>query len=69
MSQWNLNQYMSSLHSQFDTRKLQLLTLCAEAFFSEHKPHFHDEMNLCFNLFIFAEQFQKDSRINLCLTC
>ena len=41
MSQWNLNQNMNSLHLQFDG-KLQLLILCAEAFFCEHKPYLHD---------------------------
>ena len=35
---------MSSLHLQFE-RKLQLLILCAEAFFGEHKPYLQDEMN------------------------
>ena len=40
---------MSSLHLQFE-RKLQLLILCAEAFFGEHKPYLHDEMNFFYLL-------------------
>ena len=34
---------------QFDG-KLQLLILCAEAFFCEHKPYLHDEMNFFYLL-------------------